>query len=120
MVWEEGSRFPLWPDLGHDTRMRLTAILALSILLAPACSSEPEAPPEVTGLITAIEWSDRDPITGFTVDANDERYDIRIDRDRDYGFDLEHLEEHRLQDLPVRVTLEERDDGLYAVTIEDA
>jgi hypothetical protein len=100
--------------------MRLP-ILALSILLVPAaCSSQPEAPAEVTGLITAIEWSDRGPITGFTVDADGERYDIRIDRDRDYGFDLEHLEEHRLQDLPVRVTLEEREDDLYAVTIADA
>jgi hypothetical protein len=100
--------------------MRLAAILALTILLAPACSSEPEAPAEVTGMITAIEQSDRGPITGFTVDAEGHRYDIRIDRERDYGFDLEHLEEHRAQELPVRVTLEERDDGLYAVAIEDA
>jgi hypothetical protein len=100
--------------------MRLAAILALTILLAPACSSEPEAPAEVTGMITAIEQSDRGPITGFTVDAEGQRYDIRIDRERDYGFDLEHLEEHRAQELPVRVTLEERDDGLYAVAIEDA
>ena len=100
--------------------MRLTAILAMTILPAPACSAEPETPAEVTGLITALEQSDRGPITGFTVDADGQRYDIRIDRERDYGFELEHLEEHRAQELPVRVTLEERDDGLYAVAIEDA
>lgn len=100
--------------------MRLAAILLVPILLAPACSSEPEAPAEVTGLISAIERSDRGPVIGFTVDADGQRYRIRIDRERDYGFDLEHLEEHRAQDLPVRVTLEQRDDGLFAVTIEDA
>lgn len=100
--------------------MRLAAILAMTLLLAPACSAEPETPAEVTGLIIALEQSDRGPITGFTVDAEGERYDIRVDRERDYGFELEHLEEHRAQELPVRVTLEERDDGLYAVAIEDA
>jgi hypothetical protein len=99
--------------------VRLAVILA-SVLLIPACSAEPEAPAEVTGLITAIERSDRGPITAFTVAAGGERYDIRIDRERDYGFDLEHLEEHRLQELPVQVTLEEREDGLYAVEILDA
>lgn len=100
--------------------MRLATILILPILLASACSSEAAAPAEVTGLITAIEQSDRGPITGFTVEAGSGRYDIRIDRERDYGFVLGHLEEHRAQELPVHVTLEERDDGLYAVEILDA
>jgi hypothetical protein len=104
--------------------MRFVVILAF--LLATACATEarapgePRAPAAVTGMITAIERSDRGPITAFTVDADGEAYDIRIDPSRDYGFDLEHLEEHRLQELPVRVTLEERGDGLYAVEILDA
>jgi hypothetical protein len=100
--------------------MRLATILALPILLGLACSAEPETPARVTGLITAIEQSDRGPITGFTVAADGERYDIRIDPERDYGFDLQHLEEHLAQELPVHVTLEDREDGLYAVEILDA
>lgn len=100
--------------------MRLATILILPILLASACSTEPEAPAEVTGLITAIEQSDRGPIASFTVDEDGQAYDIRIDRERDYGFDLGHLEEHLAQGDPVRVTLEEREDGLYAVEIVDA
>jgi hypothetical protein len=98
--------------------MRVLVVLAVLFLLA-ACASAPEVPPEVTGLITAIQRGDRGAITGFTVDAEGERYDIRIDPGRDYGFDLEHLEEHRAQELPVRVTVRERDGQAYAVEILD-
>jgi hypothetical protein len=45
---------------------------------------------------------------------------VYLVRDRDYGFDLEHLEEHRVQRLPVRVTLEEDCGHLEAVEIVDA
>ena len=99
--------------------MRLAIVLAVPILLA-ACASEAEVPPEVTGSITAIERGDRGGITGFTVEAPGGVYDIRIDPGRDYGFPLEHLEEHRVQSLPVRVTLEDRDGEAYAVEILDA
>lgn len=97
--------------------MRSAVIL---LLLAAACASEPEVPAEVTGLITAVERNDRGTITAFTVDAEGEAYDIRIDPGRDYGFDLEHLEEHRAQELPVRVTIEQRGDDAFAVEILDA
>jgi multidrug efflux pump subunit AcrA (membrane-fusion protein) len=97
--------------------MRSVVIL---LLLAAACASEPVVPAEVTGLITAVERSDRGTITAFTVEDDGEAYDIRIDLGRDYGFDLEHLEEHRAQELPVRVTIEQRGDDAFAVEILDA
>lgn len=98
-------------------------LLAVALILTAACSSSPTpAPPpdDVTGLITSIARDDRGSITGFTVEDGGTRHEIRIDPRRDYGFDLEHLDEHRMQELPVRVTLEERDAGLFAVEIQDA
>lgn len=95
-------------------------VLVLAALLPAACASEPEVPSTVTGLITSIERSDAGGITGFTVEARGGPQDVRIDPGRDYGFDLEHLEEHRAQALPVRVTLKERDGQAYAVEILDA
>lgn len=97
--------------------MRSVVIL---LLLAAACASELDFPAEVTGLITAVERNDRGTITAITVDADGGAYDIRIDPGRDYGFDLEHLEEHRAQELPVRVTIEQRGDDAFAVEILDA
>jgi hypothetical protein len=45
---------------------------------------------------------------------------IRIDPSRDYGFDLTHLNEHQSTGDPVRVRLRQRDEGLYALQIDDA
>jgi hypothetical protein len=95
--------------------------LAVSLLLvgAVACGAA-TAPAEVTGLITAIGRNDEGAIRSFTVEEVGTPYRIRIDQTRDYGFDLEHLEEHRVQRLPVRVTLADRDGTLVAVEIFDA
>lgn len=95
-------------------------VMLLAALVPAACASEPEVPSAVTGLITSIERSDAGGITGFTVEAGGRLQDVRIDPRRDYGFDLEHLAEHRAQALPVRVTLQERDGQAYAVEILDA
>ncbi len=59
-------------------------------------------------------------IRAFTLRADGETYEILIAEEIDYGFDLEHLGEHRRAGDPVRVRLEERDDGLYALEIADA
>jgi len=108
--------------VGHNARMRIVPLL---LLAAVACSSEPPAagpaaPTEVTGEITAIARGRDGRIAAFTVDAGGRRHEIRIDAERDYGFDLEHLEEHRATGDPVRVTLADRDGRLYAVEILDA
>lgn len=86
-----------------------------------ACGSASEpAPDVVTGLITSIGRDGNGTIETFAVSQGDASYDVRIDPGRDYGFDLEHLAEHRAGRLPVRVTLDERDGVLYAVEILDA
>ena len=95
--------------------------LAVSLLLVGtvACGAA-AAPAEVTGLITAIGRNHEGAITSFTVEEDGTAYRIRIDQTRDYGFDLEHLEVHRAQRLPVRVTLDDRYGTLVAVEILDA
>lgn len=95
---------------------------ALFLAVAAGCSSavQPRATPDrVTGLIVTVERDQTGAIEAFTV-VDGRRLRVRIDARRDYGFDLEHLEEHRADRLPVTVSLEERDDDLYAVEILDA
>jgi hypothetical protein len=93
------------------------------MLSVVACGSpaQPAPPPdEVTGLITTISRGEEGAIESFTVRESDRTFEIRIDAGRDYGFDLEHLEQHRASKWPVRVLLEERNGALYAVEILDA
>ena len=103
--------------------VRLAASLALVLAVVPAASScggeSRAAPTEITGVIVAVE-GEGSRVTAFRVDSGLEEYEVRIAADRDYGFDLAHLREHERTREPVRCQLEERSDGLYAVTIEDA
>jgi hypothetical protein len=93
------------------------SLLPLVTALLVACGSATEPAPErVTGLISEIERGEAGQITSITVRG----YEIRIDPERDYGFDLEHLAEHQVQRLPVLVRLDQRDDTVYAVEILDA
>ena len=100
----------------------MAAAWGLVLLLAVSCGgSEPAPPPErVTGLITEIGRDDDGAIESFTVQEEGRTFRVRIDPRRDYGFDLEHLEEHRASELPVLVRLEQRNGALYAVEILDA
>jgi hypothetical protein len=106
----------------HNAPMRIAVAAGVALLVACA---EPEGdtqpvPSRVTGLIVEIR-REGGSISSFTVEARDDRsYDIAIDPDRDYGFDLEHLEVHREQRLPVLVRIDERAGVLYAVEILDA
>jgi hypothetical protein len=107
----------------HNAAMGMVRIaLATVLVLSAACGDArpANAPQRVTGLITEVR-RDEGRIASFTVETTeDRRYDISIDQNRDYGFDLEHLEEHREQRLPVLVRIDERDGMLYAAEILDA
>ncbi|HZB04575.1 MAG TPA: hypothetical protein VE737_09690 [Actinomycetota bacterium] len=100
----------------------MRALMVLGLALAVGCSGATEEPPPgaVTGQITAVGRDDRGVIRTFTVEDDGTDYRVRIDPSRDYGFDLEHLVEHRTQRLPVRVTLEQRGEEIYAIEILDA
>ena len=102
--------------------------LAVVLLLAVACSAEPAGdaqprpnpPPDpLTGVVTEVVVRDG-AVTAIDVRAEGATHEILIDPARDYGFDLHHLEEHRETGDPVLVDLEQRADGAYAVSIDDA
>ena len=88
----------------------------------PAPTATPEEDPTVdlpvTGLVTEVDREGK-AVVGFVVDADGSEVEILIDPERDYGFDLRHLEEHRDMGDPVAVEIEVRGNELYAVSIED-
>jgi hypothetical protein len=73
-----------------------------------------------TGVVTDITSAGIGQVESFELKSGDETLEILIDPDLEYGFDLGHLHEHLASSDPVIVDLEERDDGVYALTIEDA
>jgi hypothetical protein len=100
--------------------MRSGLVLALACAALAACGGEESRPPtELVGAIVEIQ-SDNGSIASFTLDAGGETHTIYIAKDVDYGFDLLHLHEHRTTGEPVRCTLEERGERLYALEIADA
>ena len=96
------------------------ALLAAAVGLA-GCGGDDVVPPAVVvGTITEIE-RDAGTIARFAVETDDgERYELHIAPDVEYGFDLQHLEQHRSTRQPVRCDVEERGGRLFALTIEDA
>ena len=103
--------------------LRLLASAAAAGCVLAGCAAggdDPEPPPsELTGVITRVEGQG-DEVTAFTLEAGLQRYRVRIDPLRDYGFPLSHLREHERDGQPVRCELDERAGELYALTIEDA
>jgi hypothetical protein len=102
--------------------LRLVAVALTLALAGGACSSEepPDAPDQVTGVLTDVESFGIGDIRGFTIKDGSDTFEINIDPEVEYGFDLGHLQEHLSGSLPVTVELEERDGVLYALSIEDA
>ena len=82
---------------------------------------EPEAPSTVTGLILSLD-EEGEEITAFTLrdDETGTEYEVLIDPNVEYGFDLHHLVEHQDGELAVTVGLVERDGKLFATEILDA
>ena len=107
--------------------MRIVLVLLLAAAMsctaaepAPDPRPSPSPPPsEVSGLITELTY-DGDQLASFVVESEESSFEILIDPEHEYGFNLKHLEQHRDKELPVLVTIDVRDDGLYAVEINDA
>ena len=98
---------------------RLLAVLCVCGLLAACGSDQPaEVPATVTGNVVEVEPSDGE-VTSFTIEQDGTRYELRVADDVEYGFDLAHLREHMDAGDPVSVSTERRDDGAYALSIED-
>lgn len=101
-----------------------TALLVVLVAGATACGAEAEEsagpiPPRAVGLVVELDADGAD-VRGFILEADGRRYDVRIDPEIDYGFDLVHLREHQRLEQPVEVALERRGDDVYATEILDA
>ncbi len=70
------------------------------------------------GLISEIELKEGRP-SAITVESDGRPQRILIDPDRDYGFDLGHLEEHRNKAEPVSVKVKDEDGADVALSIDD-
>lgn len=86
----------------------------------PPAEEIPAVPNPATGVVTHVESEGIGNVTGFTLMTSGRSYEFNIDPDLDYGFDLDHLNEHRVSAEPVVVEHEERDGSLVALSIEDA
>lgn len=95
-------------------------LMAAPALTGCGGSAEVEAPSEVTGVVVDIESAGIGDIRGFKLKDGANTYDVVIDPDTEYEFNLGHLQEHLSGSVPIKVELEERDGVLYAETIEDA
>jgi hypothetical protein len=99
-------------------------LLASLMLLGAACGgddeNDPQAPESVEGIIVNIEGDRLDQIESFRLKRGDDFYEIKVDPDREYGFNLGHLHEHLANSEPVVVELDDRGGELFAVSIEDA
>ena len=98
---------------------RVTALAAVLVLVAgcggtsTSGDSGDEAPREVTGRIMKIERTNG-RISALDITSDGKSYRVVVAPDIDYGFDLEHLKQHRSQHLPVRCPLEQRGGRLVA------
>jgi hypothetical protein len=99
-------------------------VLCLAFIASAACGDgEPAAPSELTGTVIAVDAASLTEINSFTLEAGDDRHEIFIDPEVDYsssGFVPQHLREHVISGIRVRVEVESREGRLYAIAMEDA
>lgn len=97
------------------------ALLVLASCSASGTSNDsPDAETgPLHGQVTDVTVED-DVVTGFELNTGEDTVTIAIDPERDYGFDLFHLEEHVSSGDPVLVETETEGDDLVALSIEDA
>jgi hypothetical protein len=109
----------------HRNRLLVVAF----VLLHAACGGDdssgrttagPNAPDQVRGPVISVDSQGLGKVRSFDVKNGDRIYKVRIDPSVDYGFPLDHLNEHRISGDPVIVGVEEREGELFALSIEDA
>jgi hypothetical protein len=93
-------------------------VVAIALVLA-GCGGNGGEDDEVIGLIVDVRGRGNN-VSSFLLRSGDRTYEIRIDPDVDYGYQLGHLRVHASSFYPVRCTFERRQGRLYAVEIVDA
>jgi hypothetical protein len=98
--------------------MRALIVVVLGLAVAAPCGGAREAK-ELQGVVVGVESQGLTRVTGFTLKDEGAVYDIAIDPGTDYGFPLDHLNEHKVTAAPVLVVVEERAGRLVALEIKD-
>jgi hypothetical protein len=103
--------------------MRALAASALIALSLAGCGdSGPDCAGRttLTGVVIEVESRTLTDVRSFTLRSEGEECEILIDPDREYGFALPHLNEHKVSADPVRVEVEVRGEELVALSIDDS
>ena len=112
----------------YPTTMGLRIILlAMGLaLIAGACAdnkANPASRDTVTGTVIAVDASSLTKINSFSLRTGEDELTIYIEGDRDYsktGFRPQHLREHVISAIQVRVEFERRGGRLIALGMTDA
>jgi hypothetical protein len=96
-------------------------LIGFTALLPFACSSGGGTPDTISGLITELRLDEREqPVFLKVRDEDGAIWEFAIEFDPDAEVSGAHLEQHRVQRLPVVVHVRESASGLYAAGIGDA
>lgn len=96
-----------------------TIFFAMLALVSCGSNGAGEKPSRLEGIVTDVAIVDN-VVESFQLETDGETHTIVVDADRDYGFDLFHLEEHAHTGDPVVVELTSEGSQLVAIAIEDA
>lgn len=99
--------------------MTSSPIRLLVVIAAVAFVACGETTNEVTGVVTEVDSASLTDVNGFTVRDEEETFDFVVDSETELSFPPAHLNEHRVSGEPVKVTYEEREGELYAISVED-
>lgn len=106
--------------------MHVLGVVVVALLASGCAGSEAdpdvrtEVPAQVEGVVVEVDSEGLGEVRAFTLKDGDRLYEVAIDPVIDYGFNLDHLQEHVATADPVVVELEQRDDELVATAIDDA
>ena len=93
--------------------------MVLAASLAASCSDGEETS-EVSGVVVEVESSGLTEVESFMLRSEDRTYEFLVTDETDLAFPPAHLNEHRVSGEPVAVVFEQKDDGLYALSVDDA
>jgi hypothetical protein len=98
----------------------MCATLAIMCAIVSACSGSGGTPDTITGLITEVRNDSAGNAEFIKLRDRDDRFwELPVEFDPGAEVPAYHLEEHRVQRLPVVVRVRESANGLYAAAIDD-
>jgi len=101
------------------------ALLLAGLLVCASCGGDSStdgggATDEITGPVVKVDAKSLGDVTSIELKQGDETFEILIDPEIDYDYNLGHISEHLSSGAPLRVEVEERDGELFATSISDA